>query len=248
MIKLLLVEDNLRLQEGLKIGLEATGEVQIVGAWDTGEAAVDFCFATPEADGILMDVALAGAMNGIEAAVAVRREFPRMPVVFYSIQDDDAYYRAFLRARILSHYAYVRKSNYLLPEMIVPLLKDAIAGRSWVDPEIESRVEQVRHQDEHSPMDWLEPNEQAVARMIGAGMTNEQIAGRLGFRDKRTISRINGQIYTAWGLDSTTTDEKVARTRAALIVQTGQLIEWDTDGNAFIVNERGEQVTWPSWG
>ena len=65
--------------------------------------------------------------DGIEAAVAIRRERPRLPVVFYSIQDDDAYYRAFRQAGILSHYAYVRKSNYLLPDMILPLLRDAIA-------------------------------------------------------------------------------------------------------------------------
>lgn len=244
MMKMLLVEDNLRLQEGLKLGFDAIGEIQVIAACTTGEAAVDFCFTHEPPQVILMDVALAGPMNGIEAAVAIRREFPRLPIVFYSIQDDDAYYRAFLHARILSHYAYVRKSNYLLPEMLLPLLKDAIAGRSYVDPEIETRVQQVRHRDEHAPMDWLEPNEQVVAQMIAAGMTNEQIAGRLGFRDKRTISRINGQIYTAWGLDSTTTDEKVARTRAALIVHIGQLIEWDTDGNAFVLNERGEQVTW----
>lgn len=241
---MLLVEDNLRLQDGLKLGFEATGEAQVMAALTTGEAAVDYCFNHEPPEVILMDVALAGSMNGIAAAVAIRREFPRLPIVFYSIQDDDAYYRAFLHARILSHYAYVRKSNYLLPEMILPLLKDAMAGRSFVDAEIESRVQQVRHRDEHSPMDWLEPNEQQVAQMIAAGMTNEQIAARLGFRDKRTISRINGQIYTAWGLDSTTTDEKVARTRAVLIVHTGQLIGWDTDGNAFVVNERGEQVSW----
>ena len=42
------------------------------------------------------------------------------------------------RAGILTHYAYVRKSNYLLPEMVVPLLRDAVAGRSFVDPEIEA--------------------------------------------------------------------------------------------------------------
>ena len=93
-----------------------------------------------------MDVQLAGEMNGIEAAVAIRREFPRLPVVFYSIQDDDAYYRAFRRSGILSHYAYVRKSNYLLPQMIVPLLRDAVAGRSFIDPEIEARVQEVRQQ------------------------------------------------------------------------------------------------------
>jgi DNA-binding NarL/FixJ family response regulator len=191
-----------------------------------------------------MDVQLAGEMNGIQAAVAIRREFPRLPIVFYSIQDDDAYYRDFRRSGILSHYAYVRKSNYLLPQMIVPLLKDAVAGRSFIDPEVESRVQEVRHKDEQSPMALLEPNEQVVARMLAQGMTNEQIAARLGFRDKRTISRTNGQIYAAWGLSETTSDEKVARTRAAVIVREGRLIVWDADGIARVMNERTEWVVW----
>ncbi|NJL92813.1 MAG: response regulator transcription factor [Anaerolineae bacterium] len=243
-ITLLLVEDNLRLREGLRQGFEATGQVRVVGACSTGEAAIEFCFAQAAPQIILMDVALASAMNGIEAAVAIRREFPRLPVVFYSIQDDDAYYRAFLHAGILSHYAYVRKSNYLLPTLLVPLLRDAIAGRSIIDPDIEARVQQVRHFDAHAPMAWLEPIEQTVAQMIARGMTNEQIALQLGFRDKRTISRINGQIYAAWGLADSTTDEKVARTRAALIVQSGRFIEWDAAGQAFVMNERGEREAW----
>jgi hypothetical protein len=46
--------------------------------------------------------------NNGTGAVAIRREFPRLPVVFYSIQDDDAYYRDFRQSGILSHYAYVR--------------------------------------------------------------------------------------------------------------------------------------------
>jgi hypothetical protein len=66
----------------------------------------------------------------------------------------------------------------------------------------------------------------------------------MGFRDKRTISRINGQIYTAWGLNQTTTDEKVARTRVAIIVHTGQLIAWDEAGTPQIMNERGEWINW----
>jgi DNA-binding NarL/FixJ family response regulator len=191
-----------------------------------------------------MDVQLAGQMNGVETAVAIRRELPRLPVVFYSIQDDDAYYRAFRRSGILSHYAYVRKSNYLLPQMIVPLLRDAVNGRSFIDPDIESRVQEVRHKDEHAPMDLLEPNEQEVARMVAQGMSNEQIAARMGFRDKRTISRINGQIYTAWDLNSSTTDEKVARTRAAIIVHYGRLLTWDDNGTPLIMDERGEWVEW----
>lgn len=244
MIQLLLVEDNERLQAALRVGLDATGEVQVLEACTSGEAALEACLSQEGIDAILMDVALAGQMNGIEAAVAIRREFPRMPVVFYSIQDDDAYYRAFRRAGILSHYAYVRKSNYLLPEMILPLLRDAISGRGYVDPEIEARVQEVRHRDEQSPMALLEPNEQQVARMLAAGLTNQQIADRVGFRDKRTISRTNGQIYAAWGLSESTDDEKVARTRAALIVQTGRFIRWDEAGIAHILAENGDWVPW----
>jgi DNA-binding NarL/FixJ family response regulator len=176
--------------------------------------------------------------------VAIRREFPRLPVVFYSIQDDDAYFRDFRRSGILSHYAYVRKSNYLLPQMILPLLKDAVAGRSFIDPEIEARVQEVRHKDEQSPFALLEPNEQAVARLLAQGLTNEQIATRLGFKDKRTISRVNGQIYAAWGLDLSTTEEKVARTRAALIAGAGRLIQWDAEGVAQIQDARGHWVAW----
>jgi DNA-binding NarL/FixJ family response regulator len=243
MLNLLLVEDNPKLRPALKAGLENTGIVHVVNACASGEDALERCLAEPP-EVILMDVQLAGAMNGIDAAVAIRREFPRMPVVFYSIQDDDEYYRSFRRSGILSHYAYVRKSNYLLPEMIVPLVRDAVAGRSFIDPDIESRVQEVRHKDERSPMALLEPNEQAVALMLGRGMSNEQIAARIGFRDKRTISRTNGQIYAAWGLADNATDEKVARTRAALIVREGRMIEWKSDGTPCIANERGELKEW----
>src|SRR5207244_9967682 len=121
-----------------------TGRVNVVASVSSGEDALARCLALPP-EAILMDVQLTGALNGIEAAVAIRREFPRLPIVFYSIQDDDSYYRDFRRSGILSHYAYVRKSNYLLPQMILPLLRDAINGRSFIDPEIEARVQEVRH-------------------------------------------------------------------------------------------------------
>jgi DNA-binding NarL/FixJ family response regulator len=239
----MIVEDNPKLRPALKAGLENTGAVTIIYDCATGEAALEQCLReAPQV--ILMDVQLAGDMNGIETAVAIRREFPRLPVVFYSIQDDDRYYRDFRQAGILSHYAYVRKSNYLLPQMILPLLRDAVAGRSFIDPEIESRVQEVRHKDEHAPLDLLEPNEQVVARMLAQGMSNRQIADRLGFRDKRTISRINGQIYTAWGLNETATDEKVARTRAAIIYRTGLLLSWTADGIPQQLDERGNWVPW----
>ncbi len=242
MISSLLVEDNASLRRAMRAGLEATGQVRVSGEAATGEEAVAQALAAAP-DVILMDVQLAGGkLNGIQAAIAIRRELPRQPVVFYSIQDDDSYYRDFRASGILTHYAYVRKSNYLLPTMVAPLLQDAVAGRSFVDPEIAARVQQVRRRDENNPLGLLEPNERQVIRLLAQGMTNEQIAKLMGLRDARAVSRTNGQIYAAWHLADTTTDEKVARTRATLIFNAGQMIIWDEDGLARVQNPRGEWV------
>jgi DNA-binding NarL/FixJ family response regulator len=243
MLNCLIVEDNEKLRRAMKAGLENTGQIVVPAACETGEAAVEICLERAP-DVILMDVQLAGEMNGIETAVAIRREHPRLPVVFYSIQDDDAYYRAFRQAGILSHYAYVRKSNFLLPQMLLPLLQDAVHGRSYIDPDIEARVQEVRYKDENAPLDLLEPNERQVALMLAQGLSNQQIAERMGFRDKRTISRVNGQIYSAWNLNQTAEDEKVARTRAAFIVMHGRLLAWNDDGTVMALDDRGE---WQAW-
>ena len=246
-IKLLLVDDHERLRKALREGLQTTGAVQVVGEAATGQEAVARA-SDLDIDVILMDVQLQHAqagrqtLSGVGAAIAIRRERPRMPVVFYSIQDSDDYYREFRASGILTHYAYVRKSNYLLPSMLLPLLRDAINGRSLVDPEIEDRVQEVRALDEQSPRALLEPNELKVAELVAQGMTNEQIAVRLNLHDKRAVSRTNGRIYAACGLNDTAVDDKVARARAALIYNLNRMIIWDEDGAALVQDRRGDWV------
>ncbi|XDD50040.1 response regulator [Leptospira sp. WS92.C1] len=242
-IKLLIVEDNEKLRKAFMSGLKESGQFMIVYDCANGEEAIDFSLRE-EFDVLLTDVRLAGTLNGIETVVTIRKEFPRKPVVIYSIQDSDEYFRSFRKAGILSHYAYVRKSNYLLPHMIVPLIELAYEGKSFIDPEIESRIVEVKDLDENSPMAILEPNEMIVAKMLASGMSNEQIAIRLGFKDKRTISRINGQIYAAWDLNESSSDEKVARTRAALIVRENRFLQWEEDGKAYYRNGSGEWIHW----
>src|SRR5438105_3950401 len=92
-LNLLLVEDNTNLRSALKTGLESTGQTAVAFACASGEEALAFCLAAGAREAVpdvaLMDVQLAGELNGVAAAVALRREFPRFPVVFYSIQDDD---------------------------------------------------------------------------------------------------------------------------------------------------------------
>src|SRR5256885_7697222 len=85
-IKLLLVDDHGPLRRALREGLETTGAVQVVGEAATGREAVARALEL-DMDVILMDVQLQdrqagrGAVSGVGAAVAIRRERPRMPVV-----------------------------------------------------------------------------------------------------------------------------------------------------------------------
>ena len=246
-IKLFLVDDHGPLRRALHEGLEATSVVQVVSEAATGREAISRALEL-DMDVILMDVQLQdpqvgrSALSGVGAAIAIRRERPRMPVVFYSIQDDDEYYREFRASGILTHYAYVRKSNYLLPSMLVPLLRDAVNGRSLVDPEIEDRVQEVRSLDEQSPRTLLEPNELRVAELMAQGMTNEKIAARLNLHDKRAVSRTNGRIYDSWGLSENAVDDKVARARATLIYTLNRMIIWDENGVALVQDRRGEWI------
>src|SRR5215472_17166640 len=244
MMRVLLVEDHAPVRRALREGLEATGEAQVIAEAATAREAIALAEAIGEIEVALMDVELrdpevgADALSGVGAAVAIRRERPRFPVVFYSIQDDDTYFREFRASGILSHYAYVRKSNYLLPSMLVPLFRDAIAGRSFIDPEIEDRVDEVRQRDATSPRALLAPNELRVVELVAQGLTNEQLAQRLGLRDARAVSRTNGRIYDAWRLSESTTDEKVARARAALIYLTDRPIIWDDEGLALVPDRK----------
>ncbi|PJZ27496.1 response regulator [Leptospira hartskeerlii] len=242
-LKILVAEDNLKLRKAMISGLEGSGKIKSVFDCDSGEEAIRYCLEG-DVDVLLLDVRLAGKLNGIETIISIRKEFPRKPVVIYSIQDSDEYFRTFRSSGILSHYAYVRKSNYLLPQMVAPLIRLAYDGKSFIDPEIESRVTEVREKDENSPLAVLEPNERSVAEMLAKGFSNEQIAQHFGFKDKRTISRINGQIYSAWGLNETNADEKVARTRAALIVLSNRFLEWEENEKIFYRNSSGERIPW----
>src|SRR5579863_6488636 len=85
-IKLLLVDDHGPLRKALREGLQATGAVQVIGEAATGREAVALALEL-EVDVILMDVQLQDkevgrhALSGVGAAIAIRRERPRMPVV-----------------------------------------------------------------------------------------------------------------------------------------------------------------------
>jgi len=101
--KILIVEDKLIVAENLRNKLEQLGYV-VVGIVASGEEAVKKALEFPP-DLILMDIRLKGEMDGIDAAVEIRKKC-KIPVVYVTAYADDETLR---RASITESYGYVLK-------------------------------------------------------------------------------------------------------------------------------------------
>lgn len=81
-IKVLVVEDEALTAMSLKMDLESLG-VEVLKMVAMGEEAVTIAHETPPSL-VLMDIRLAGGMDGIEAAEAITKEHHDIPIVFMS--------------------------------------------------------------------------------------------------------------------------------------------------------------------
>ncbi len=84
---LLIVEDEAIVAADLKATLERSGYT-VLGPVESGEVAVEIA-AEQHPDLILMDIRLAGEMDGIEAAARIRQQL-HLPVVFLTAHSDEA--------------------------------------------------------------------------------------------------------------------------------------------------------------
>lgn len=101
--KILIVEDDAFFAENLKLQLILHG-YEVVAILNSAEAALEqFTFLEPEL--VLMDVMLAGAMDGIEAAQRIRDKYS-VPVLYLTAHSDDEFLS---RAKITEPYAYILK-------------------------------------------------------------------------------------------------------------------------------------------
>ncbi len=118
MVKLLLVEDEFLLATLLQQNLELVG-YQMCELVGTGEEAVEQA-EKERPDFILMDIRLAGKMNGIEAAREIHQRF-QIPIIFMTGYSDE---ETIARARDLKPLAYLVKP--VTPDNIIPVIDSAL--------------------------------------------------------------------------------------------------------------------------
>jgi DNA-binding NarL/FixJ family response regulator len=108
MIRLLLVDDQSIVRQGLRMRLLMEPDIVVIGEASSGEQALELVQVLSP-DIVLMDVEMPG-MDGITATTALRATTPQSAVVMMSIHDDA---RTRARAEAAGATAFVEKSGTL---------------------------------------------------------------------------------------------------------------------------------------
>jgi DNA-binding NarL/FixJ family response regulator len=183
MIRLLLVDDQSLICQGLAAVLNQEDDLEVVGSAENGQMAIAQVKAL-QPNVVLMDIRMP-VMTGIEATRLLAEQFPSVKVLVLSTFDDD---------RDIAQSVRAGAKGYLLKDMPAPELVEAIRlvhrGYCQMAPGLmEKLVNNVSDPDDNIPqtepeaLKQLPPRERDVLRLIGQGCTNREIATQLNLAE-----------------------------------------------------------------
>jgi DNA-binding NarL/FixJ family response regulator len=191
MIRVLLVDDQPLVRAGLKLILSPADGFEIVGECGDG-AEVLACLGLQPAV-IVMDVRMKG-MDGVEATRRLRAVPGAPPVLILTTFDDDEVLSSALRAGAAG---FVLKDAPA--EDLIRATRTVAEGGAWLDPAVTGRVLTAYRASARSgtgperALSVLTPRELEVLRLIGRGVSNQEI-GELLVISEATVKSHVGNI------------------------------------------------------
>jgi DNA-binding NarL/FixJ family response regulator len=171
-IRILLVEDQTLMRQGLKTILDLEPGFKVVGEAGEGETGVRLALEL-RPDIILMDVQLPG-QNGVEATAAICAAWPQAKVIILTTFDRDDYVFQGIRAGAL---------GYLLKDTpadnLVETIRRVHAGEVFIQPMIASRALRELARPQTNPLTSLSERERDVLVLLAQGVSNRGIAAKL---------------------------------------------------------------------
>jgi len=203
--RLILVEDQMLVREGIKSLLGLDDSVEVVGEYENGQQLIDSENAL-NCDVILMDIHMP-KLSGIDTLLALSDKGISTPVLMLTTFDDHELVNGAMRAGA---------KGYLLKDVSLETLVDTITqiknGKTLIQPAVTEKVLQglkglnVEFESFENP-EPLTEKEVEILRLIAAGYSNKEIADAM-FKSTGTIKNQVSSVMAKLGVRD--------RTRAVL--------------------------------
>ena len=203
--RLILVEDQMLVREGIKSLLGLDDSVEVVGEYENGQQLIDSENGS-NCDVILMDIRMP-KLSGIDTLLALSDKGIKTPVLMLTTFDDHELVNGAMRAGA---------KGYLLKDVSLETLVDTITqiknGKTLIQPAVTEKVLQglkglnVEFESFENP-EPLTEKEVEILRLIAAGYSNKEIADAM-FKSTGTIKNQVSSVMAKLGVRD--------RTRAVL--------------------------------
>jgi DNA-binding NarL/FixJ family response regulator len=202
-IRILTVDDHPVIRQGIAGLIANQPDMTLIGEGANGREAIEQ-FRAHRPDVTLMDLQMP-EMNGIDAIIAIRGEFPQARIVILTTYSGDV---QVLRALKAGAFAYLLKNT--LHKELRDTIRAVHAGKKTISPEVSFQLA------EHAMDDALSPAEVRVLRLIAQGNANKEIAAQLSISEETVKGQVRN-ILSKLGAND--------RTHAAIIGLKRGIIE-----------------------
>ena len=202
-IRILAVDDHPVLRQGIAALIADESDMTLVAEATNGREAIQQ-FRAHRPDLTLMDLQMP-EMNGLDAMIAIRGEFPDARIIVLTTYTGDVQARRALQA---GARAYLLKTS--LHKELLDTIRAVHAGRKNLSPEVSFELA------EHAAEETLSPLEVRVLRLIADGNSNKEIAAMLSVTEDSVKGHVRN-ILSKLGADD--------RTQAAMIGVKRGIIE-----------------------
>ena len=178
MIRIVLVDDQTLVRQGIRSLLELAGDIAIVAEASDGDEGLT-AIAREKPDVVLLDVRMP-RKNGLDVLRALKSAGAVPPVILLTTFDDD---EALFEAVRAGARGYLLKDVSL--EQLTEAIRAVAAGGNVIRPAVTERVlrgleHMPRDFDALSPPDPLTKREIEILRLMAGGYSNREIAEALG--------------------------------------------------------------------
>jgi DNA-binding NarL/FixJ family response regulator len=177
MIGVLSVDDHPLLREGIAALVNAESDMKLVCEATNGQEAIEQ-FRLHRPDVTLMDLQMP-ALNGIEAIIGIRSEFPNARIIVLTTYAGDV---QAMRALKAGARGYILKAH--VRRELLDTIRAVHAGQKRIPPEVAAELA------EHAGEENLTVRELEVLRLIAGGNANKEVAGQLSITEETVKSHV----------------------------------------------------------